>query len=128
VNLVMNAIEAIPDKGRIAVETCTEEDWAVLVVADTGRGMSADYVRDHLFRPFQTTKPRGLGIGLCQCRHIAQVHGGTLTVDSHEGQGTRMTVRLPAVSSPCPPQVLLCSHSAEGSLSARMYTRGGATR
>jgi hypothetical protein len=57
--------------------------------------MSADFARDRLFRPFQTTKSRGLGIGLFQCRHIVQALGGELAVDSHEGVGTCMTVRSP---------------------------------
>jgi signal transduction histidine kinase len=99
VNLVVNAIDAIPNEGRITVETRMHEGWAVLVVTDTGRGMSADFIRDRLFRPFQTTKPRGLGIGLFQCRHILQGFGGTLCAESHEGRGTRMIVRLPIVSS-----------------------------
>ena len=96
VNLALNAVDAIAGEGRIAVETGAENDWAVLTVTDTGRGMAPDFVRDRLFRPFQTTKPRGLGIGLFQCRHIIQSLGGTLTVDTREGVGTRMTVRLPA--------------------------------
>jgi putative PEP-CTERM system histidine kinase len=97
VNLVLNAAEAIPDEGRITVETRTNEGWVTLTVTDTGQGMSADFVRDRLFRPFQTTKPRGLGIGVYQCRCIARAFGGEITVDSQEGVGTRMTVRLPAL-------------------------------
>jgi signal transduction histidine kinase len=95
VNLVMNAIDAIQSEGRITVTTRTDEGCAVLVVADTGQGMSADFIRNRLFRPFQTTKPRGLGIGLFQCRHIVQSLGGTLSAESQEGKGTRMFVRLP---------------------------------
>jgi len=98
VNLVLNAVDAVAGEGRIVVTTCTEDNRAVLSVTDTGRGMSADFLRDRLFRPFQTTKPSGLGIGLFQCRHIVQALGGTLTADSQEGVGTRMTVRLPAAS------------------------------
>jgi hypothetical protein len=95
-NLVLNAIEAIADEGGITVETRADAGWAVLAVTDTGRGMSTDFVRDRLFRMFQTTKPRGLGIGLYQCRHIVRALGGELTAESQEGVGTRMTVRLPA--------------------------------
>ena len=96
VNLVMNAIDAIQSEGRITVTTRTDGGCGVLVVTDTGQGMSADFVRDRLFHPFQTTKPRGLGIGLFQCRHIIQSLGGTLSAESQEGKGTRMFVRLPA--------------------------------
>ena len=97
-NLIMNAVDAISSEGRITVETRGDENWAILTVADTGPGMSADFVRDRLFRPLQTTKPRGLGIGLYQCRSIVRALGGDLTVESQEGVGTRMTVRLPAAS------------------------------
>ena len=94
-NLVLNAIEAIPDQGAILVETLTENGSAILVVSDTGRGISPEFIRQRLFRPFQTTKKRGLGIGLYQCRQIVQQAGGSLAVESQEGKGTRMIVRLP---------------------------------
>jgi hypothetical protein len=94
-NLVLNAIEAIPDQGRILVETTAANGSAILTVSDTGRGMSPVFLRQRLFRPFQTTKPRGLGIGLYQCRQIVRQCGGDLTAESEEGKGTRMIVRLP---------------------------------
>jgi putative PEP-CTERM system histidine kinase len=98
-NLLLNAVEAIPQEGTIRVETAAAGDEALVIVSDTGRGMSAEFMRDRLFRPFQTTKPRGLGIGLYQCRHLLSAMGGSLTVESQEGRGTRMLVRLPAVSA-----------------------------
>jgi putative PEP-CTERM system histidine kinase len=96
-NLVLNGVEAIPGEGTILVETFQENGSALLAVTDTGQGMSLDFIQRRLFRPFQTTKPRGLGIGLYQCRHIIQSYGGTLSVESQEGKGTRMLVSLPAV-------------------------------
>ena len=98
-NLVLNAVEAIPDTGTILVETLTEDGAAVLTVSDTGRGMSPDFIRERLFRPFQTTKARGLGIGLYQCRQIVQQFGGNLSVESEEERGTRMIVRFPILPS-----------------------------
>jgi hypothetical protein len=97
-NLLLNAVDAIAGEGRITVETGADEHWATLVVTDTGHGMSAPFLRDRLFRPFQTTKRRGLGIGLYQCRHIVHGLGGEITAESTEGIGTRMTVRLPVAS------------------------------
>ena len=96
-NLVLNAAEAIPGEGTILVETGLENGDAILAVTDTGRGMTQEFMRQKLFRPFQTTKPRGLGIGLYQCRHIVQTFGGSLTADSQEGKGTRMLVKLPGL-------------------------------
>ncbi len=97
-NLVLNAVEAIAGEGTILVETAQENGDAVLAVTDTGRGMSDEFVRQKLFRPFQTTKPRGLGIGLYQCRQALQAYGGTLAAESKEGKGTRMLVRIPCSS------------------------------
>jgi putative PEP-CTERM system histidine kinase len=94
-NLVLNAIEATPNDGTIQVETVTDDGFAVLIVRDTGAGMSQDFLSKRLFRPFQTTKTRGLGIGLYQCRQVIVQFGGTLTAESEMGKGTRMTVRLP---------------------------------
>ena len=94
-NLVLNGVEAISDRGTILVETFQEDGQAVLVVADTGRGMTREFIQRKLFRPFHSTKPRGLGIGLYQCRHIVQAFGGTLSAESEEGKGTRMIIRLP---------------------------------
>ncbi len=94
-NLVLNGVEAISDQGTILVETFQENGQAVLVVTDTGRGMTREFIQRKLFRPFHSTKPRGLGIGLYQCRHIVQAFGGTLSAESEEGKGTRMVIRLP---------------------------------
>lgn len=94
-NLVLNSIEAIHAEGTIQVETFQENGQAVLAVTDTGSGMTKEFIQHTLARPFETTKPRGLGIGLYQCRHLIHGFGGTLTVESEEGKGTRMVVRLP---------------------------------
>ena len=96
-NLVMNAVEATPGEGAIVVSTHQEGEHAVLAVADTGCGMSPEFIRTRLFRPFQTTKARGMGIGLYQCRQIIAAAGGTLSVESEEGKGSRFVVRVPVV-------------------------------
>jgi len=99
-NLVMNAVEATPGEGTIEVSTRQEGERSVLAVADTGRGMSREFIRTRLFEPFQTTKARGLGIGLYQCRQIIHAAGGSLTVESEEGTGSRFVVSLPCQVEP----------------------------
>jgi signal transduction histidine kinase len=58
--------------------------------------MTEDFVKDHLFKPFRTTKEKGLGIGLYQCKQIVEAHGGSIEVKSEEGKGTEFAVFLPA--------------------------------
>jgi signal transduction histidine kinase len=82
------------------IETGEVDGYAVLAVDDNGKGMSREFVERRLFRPLQTTKASGLGIGLYQCRHIIQSYGGTLAAESEEGKGTRMTVKLPIAEGP----------------------------
>ena len=65
-------------------------------MSDTGRGMSEEFIRTALFRPFATTKSSGLGVGLAQCKSIVEAHGGTISVESRPGSGTTFAVRLPA--------------------------------
>ncbi|WP_447977154.1 XrtA/PEP-CTERM system histidine kinase PrsK [Candidatus Nitrospira bockiana] len=92
-NLLLNAQDAVGTEGRIVLKTETDGGAAQLVVEDNGCGMDAATVGG-LFRPFRSTKGRGLGIGLYQCRKILETHGGTLDVDSEPGRGTRFVVRL----------------------------------
>lgn len=95
-NLLLNATEAVAGEGRIRVATGSEDGWAVLTVRDTGCGMSERFVSDSLFRPFRTTKPSGLGIGMFQSRSIVEAHGGKITVNSRPGEGTVFRVFLRA--------------------------------
>jgi len=113
-NLVLNGIEAMPGDGTILLETFLENGNAVLTVTDSGRGMTQEFMQRRLFRPFQTTKPRGLGVGLYQCRHIVQAFGGTLTAESEEGKGTRMVVKLPCEAVSGQQSAVSCSSRAEG--------------
>jgi signal transduction histidine kinase len=64
-------------------------------IGDTGAGMTEDYVRNQLFKPFQTTKHSGMGIGTYECQQYLRELGGTIDVSSAPGRGTVMTVRMP---------------------------------
>lgn len=94
-NLVLNARDALTSGGRIRVETSQRNDWAVLVVADNGCGMAPDFIQNSLFRPFQSTKKKGLGIGMFHCRMIVEAHRGRIEVESKPGQGSTFRVLLP---------------------------------
>jgi putative PEP-CTERM system histidine kinase len=95
-NLVLNATEAVSVEGKVRVATTLENGWAVLTVADNGCGMSPDFLAHSLFRPFQTTKKSGLGIGMFQSKMIVEAHGGRVAVTSQRGQGTTFRVQLRA--------------------------------
>ena len=104
-NLVLNANEALNGGGEIRVSTRLEPHGVALEVADTGCGMSPDFVKSLLFRPFHSTKTNGLGIGMFQCKKIVEAHGGSISVESQLGKGTRFTLLLPldTASPPAPP-------------------------
>jgi len=70
-------------------------DKAAIEVGDTGNGMSAEFVRDRLFKPFQSTKEAGMGIGAYESAQYIRELGGEMLVDSEPGQGTRITALLP---------------------------------
>jgi signal transduction histidine kinase len=100
VNLIMNALQAIPEWGEIAVGTRQEQGQAVIRVRDTGSGIAPENMKK-LFEPFFTTKPvgKGTGLGLHVAYKIAKAHGGRIDVTSKVGVGTEFSVILP-VSGP----------------------------
>jgi signal transduction histidine kinase len=95
-NLLINGNEAIGEGGRIRVATAEREGWVELSVSDNGVGMSREFMDKYLFKPFQTTKKQGMGIGLFHCKTIVEAHGGRIEVESEEGKGTTFRVMLPA--------------------------------
>jgi len=100
-NLLVNAAHAIETQGEIAVRTWQENDFAYVVVEDTGSGIPEE-IRNQIFNPFFTTKEpgKGTGLGLSISYDIIRKHGGDITVDSVVGQGTKFTVRLPLAGMP----------------------------
>lgn len=100
-NLVVNAREAMDNGGNINVATALGNGKLVLTVADEGSGMSPDFVKNQLFRPFHSTKTKGLGIGMFQCKKIVEAHQGSISVESVPGKGTRFTIQFPtSLSTP----------------------------
>jgi putative PEP-CTERM system histidine kinase len=95
-NLVLNASEAAGPRGEIRVTTEQQNGWAVLVVEDNGCGMSKEFIERSLFQPFQTTKSKGLGIGLFHSKKIVEAHHGRIEVESEPGKGSTFRVFLPA--------------------------------
>jgi two-component system sensor histidine kinase HydH len=99
-NIVANAIEAMSEGGILVIESAaTRSGNAVEIrVVDSGKGMSPDTVRK-VARPFFSTKPSGTGLGLALARRIVASYSGTLTLDTIEGHGTTVTIRLPAAAA-----------------------------
>ncbi len=91
----MNANDASGEGEQITVATRCRENWAEISVRDNGCGMSREFIEKSLFRPFQTTKKQGMGIGLYHCKTIVEAHGGRIEVESEEGRGTTFRVLLP---------------------------------
>jgi putative PEP-CTERM system histidine kinase len=94
-NLLLNAREAVGSKGQVTVQTGHFDGWATLSVGDNGCGMSPGFLKDSLFRPFQTTKKKGLGIGMFQSKMIVEAHRGNIQVKSELGVGTTFRIMLP---------------------------------
>ena len=108
-NLLLNARDAVCGEraegdasratgpgGRIQVQTAHGAGRVVLTVWDNGCGMSPAFLKESLFRPFQSTKKHGLGVGMFQSRMVVEAHGGTIQVESEAGKGTTVRVSLPA--------------------------------
>jgi putative PEP-CTERM system histidine kinase len=101
-NLVLNAQDAVGEAGEIGIETGQSRGWLSLNVKDNGCGMSREFISGSLFRPFRTTKKKGIGIGLYHCKAIVEAHRGRIEVESEEGKGTSMRVLLPLMSDANP--------------------------
>ena len=93
-NVVINALQAMPNGGALGVTVQKDGDWAEVSVKDTGRGIAED-VLPHVFDPYFTTRPSGVGLGLAIAHRIVQGHQGSLDVESQIGDGTTMIIRLP---------------------------------
>ena len=96
VNLIKNAVEAMPQGGKISIKTLLDSEWAVLKVKDTGLGIPKERL-GNLFNPFFTSNlGLGRGLGLATTLKIIQNHRGDINVESTEGEGTTFTIRFPS--------------------------------
>ncbi|CAL95809.1 XrtA/PEP-CTERM system histidine kinase PrsK [Azoarcus olearius] len=95
-HLVQNAVDAMPDGGKVAIQIHRPRPGKVAVsIVDNGCGMPADFIRDRLSKPFQSTKKSGMGIGVYEARQYLREIGGSLSYDSEVGRGTRAEIELP---------------------------------
>ena len=97
-SLIENAREAAAPDGRVVVRSFRDEGRrprAIVEIIDNGPGMSAEFLRDQLFQPFQTTKPDGVGLGMATASQIVRLHRGTIRVHSQAGGGTLVRLKFP---------------------------------
>ncbi len=96
INLVTNSVQAMPDGGKLTLTgQTTPEGQVSLSVQDTGVGIP-EAIKNRIFTPLFTTKPRGQGFGLAVCKRVMEAHGGTISFESQEGKGAKFTIQFPA--------------------------------
>ena len=95
-NLVLNAVQAMPAGGHLTIFTRSHGNKLWLAISDTGSGMTPDQIKQ-IFEPFSTTKSRGLGLGMPYAQKIIREHGGEIVVESQPGKGTEVKIELPAI-------------------------------
>jgi len=94
VNIIINAIEAMPEGGRLKIRAKSKAEFVCVEFTDTGGGIPGSII-DKIFDPLFTTKAKGIGLGLAMCKSILGSHGGDIAVKSKEGKGATFTVSLP---------------------------------
>lgn len=99
-HVIRNGQDATGEEGDVALRVDADSRQVVITISDTGSGMSPEFVRDRLFRPFDSTKgAKGMGIGAYQARELARSLGGDVEVDSRPGSGTRFRITLPRAAA-----------------------------
>jgi signal transduction histidine kinase len=93
-NIVLNACDAINNRGKVSIKLETERKNAVIRIRDNGSGIRPE-IKDKIFTPFFSTKPKGVGLGLAVCRDIIEKHSGSINAESEPGKFTEFIIRLP---------------------------------
>ena len=109
-NVIKNSLEAMKRGGNLRIRADTDDTHVLVSFVDTGSGMSAENL-SRVFEPYFTTKPSGTGLGLLIVRRIVREHGGQLSIESSEGKGLTLTIRLPYVDKRV--RMLEAGHSRE---------------
>ena len=94
-HLIQNAIEATPKEGKVIIRIDLQDNSVIIEIKDTGQGMSEEFIRDRLYKPFESTKSAGMGIGVFESREYIAELGGQLEVESSTAAGTTFRVILP---------------------------------
>jgi len=100
-HLIQNAVEATPSDGQVTVQLSRQSDLAVIEISDTGCGMSEQFMRSRLYKPFESTKLTGMGIGTYETQQYVRELGGRIDVQTRESQGTTFRVMLPLELPDC---------------------------
>jgi signal transduction histidine kinase len=93
-NLIINACQAMPQGGELIIDGEVFNNFVNISIGDTGCGISEENM-NKIFEPLFTTKPNGIGLGLCVCKNLLEANGGNINVKSIEHKGTTFTVTLP---------------------------------
>ncbi|RNB87181.1 histidine kinase [Brevibacillus fluminis] len=94
INIILNGVEAMQPGGQLTIQGTRDGTLAKLLITDTGEGIAPDD-RYRVFEPFYTTKPHGVGLGLPTTYHLVKENGGTIDIESKQGSGTSVIIRLP---------------------------------
>ncbi|MEO0107534.1 MAG: ATP-binding protein [candidate division WOR-3 bacterium] len=94
INILKNSVEAMGSDGKIRITTDIEEDSVLISIADTGKGIQSDMIKN-IFSPFYSGKKEGTGLGLAFVKKVIDIHNGKITVDSKVGRGTEFLIKIP---------------------------------